>query len=1335
MVRCSRFVLLLFVLLLGSTFRLGAAIENLGVAGKTATQAVLVYNAPDESPCAVEASQSPTFRPLIHDVNPNLFPGAQQDDRGGSLKNGRTRIFVLGKRAAEKAADGKRYSRALKAYTLHYIRVTCGQDTATTDFATTNIPVGVSYNDPLPVDPLRPGEYAWPTLNWSNRGEKIIDPLTGLELLRLTSPLDKTEVVTGPFPAFRDANGTWTNLGNTPFTLFDGGLAGSSRATPGFGFLDARQSFYHGGTRDAESNGLAYLKVAMRGWCAGANCASATPDERTIQACLTVDGINCASDIKDQVLSVCVTGSAATCANNNAYQFTMGDTRPILGYWASDPSIDLSSVHTRGGAVNRDGTKVTIVYGDKFNLQWTNGSTIIINRVQYWIEKVENEDTLILSAAPDTRETNATYTSPNFGLLIRKKTRSPHSIVLLSPAMEYGMASTPGWDSSADGETAVSCAEKTSPGPNNEQGFHCNVGQLLYWIGQETGTVSRLGVPYFPDRNQEFDGWPSSFCGGVFWDRSDPNVFYCRMNDTSTPSNGIIVKAQYVGNNQDIGNLSLYDRLVECKPGRTGQPCFEFTNLTPASRKRDLLTQLRAFHPDAANFKTPGIDLVARQGDRLILMARRDSANNDLLGYMITFDPATGSINGALSSWKHWPLRWTVLHGPGNIADPNWLWVPSVAARGATSGVDFYAGNGPYRTTITSGAIDQNAVVSCPPRPADSPIPSSEWPTGDSCLIVTVDGEPCDPTPAVYRAGRVRLAAGSDVITGIGTTWSPIHDGSQVVINNTIYNFTYVSPVSGKLSAPADANFEGEYAMPLEPINNPKCGNAGHAYLQDAEPRDIFCMQSDPNANCAFGVYQNTEFMRLLVKQGTRWTLERRYGAQSARRYSVPANSFLLAAPATCNFGQVYPCSTAVAYWNFTQDPQGLNRNGSTVRRPAGDPAGGHGSTRPGLEVYSVASIDCPTYDGDAFTCYGVRQGSVPDVLTATQSTVSNNPAFSGRVGLGTPNSVDAHPSVPLFAGVTDMSQRNWFLDARPQLGDSSFSGSFGNPAARISGNLYRFAPSQFSRLRRKILPTMASCGTQPLKDVSGPASVITDSKESAYTYCAVERDGECYQESTAGEVYFNCPQISRPYCQYWGIGNAFPDMRDVCIGDNGAYTQAITQTGIHENGVPGSSGRVLTYGLSRYRLADVFWNAKSTPDAKWILFRSMWTQGLQTSVFMAKLPPLPQADGVKRNDFLPMTLWLEPPPDMGIDNAVVEFGYNEQFHCTSRQEACVKGTQSGNDYSFGLDGVAGVSCAGSCEVTLPVIPNRVVYYRARYRDVDNNEVIVTDPGAGVPPL
>lgn len=158
---------------------LGSLPRPAAVVGFTATQAILAYEAPDATTaCKVEVSESAAYAPLVHDVDPVLFPGADLDSPGAGLPGGTGRIVVLGKRQTDTAADGNNYSRALQANTRHYVRITCQSKITTAQFTTSNIPTGGAFNDGPQVDREHPGQWKMPT-RLEDRGQTIVDPQTG----------------------------------------------------------------------------------------------------------------------------------------------------------------------------------------------------------------------------------------------------------------------------------------------------------------------------------------------------------------------------------------------------------------------------------------------------------------------------------------------------------------------------------------------------------------------------------------------------------------------------------------------------------------------------------------------------------------------------------------------------------------------------------------------------------------------------------------------------------------------------------------------------------------------------------------------------------------------------------------------------------------------------------------------------------------------------------------------------------------------------------------------------------------------------------------------------
>ena len=174
-----------------------ASIENVRVVTTTATQAVIWYTPSGGVGCRVEVSESESMRPLVHDVDPALFPGSDLDTRQGTATLGSVRLFVVGRHGMSysgstnpfQAADGSIRSRALQAATGHYYRITCGADVVTGSFTTGNVPLGKTFGEPLPVG--APGKYNFPTL-FNNRAQRIVDPNTGVLLRRVTLDGDQS---------------------------------------------------------------------------------------------------------------------------------------------------------------------------------------------------------------------------------------------------------------------------------------------------------------------------------------------------------------------------------------------------------------------------------------------------------------------------------------------------------------------------------------------------------------------------------------------------------------------------------------------------------------------------------------------------------------------------------------------------------------------------------------------------------------------------------------------------------------------------------------------------------------------------------------------------------------------------------------------------------------------------------------------------------------------------------------------------------------------------------------------------------------------------------------
>jgi len=108
----------------------------------------------------------------------------------------------------------------------------------------------------------------------------------------------------------------------------------------------------------------------------------------------------------------------------------------------------------------------------------------------------------------------------------------------------------------------------------------------------------------------------------------------------------------------------------------------------------------------------------------------------------------------------------------------------------------------------------------------------------------------------------------------------------------------------------------------------------------------------------------------------------------------------------------------------------------------------------------------------------------------------------------------------------------------------------------------------------------------------------------------------------------------------------------------------------------------------------------------------------------------------VARGTFVPITLTLKPPAGLSVNNAIVQFGYQEYgapslLNCTTRNDACIAnaGTvPSGNaPFYFASENPSGELCASGCAITIPAISQRVLFYRVQYRNA-SQVVLATGP-------
>jgi hypothetical protein len=502
--------------------------------------------------------------------------------------------------------------------------------------------------------------------------------------------------------------------------------------------------------------------------------------------------------------------------------------------------------------------------------------------------------------------------------------------------------------------------------------------------------------------------------------------------------------------------------------------------------------------------------------------------------------------------------------------------------------------------------------------------------------------------------------------------------------------------------------------------------------LQNAAAGDALQVQPGP-----------VEWVRIVAKtDAAHWLIQRAIGPPNSNG-PVPLNH---SGFGTLNLSEMclarafnpgFDVSNDSWTWDFEHDPYATNSGGATVVLPAAD------YDHPVPRQAGVVGVT---------SGYTASAG----ILAAPGVLATYSPKFAGISSL-TIALEAAQDHVSHTQDQAPPEDQTWLLDARTLNGPGS---TVIDRAVRVSGQLYKYTAAVVDKdnfknigggwgnlsLTRKLQPTMAVSGTQPLVDISSAATgnVIGDTSADSYKYCVVRFTNECRAGSAVGEFFVNAPFVNTRSDGTYGSSQAIgegPLINDLLIFNSDAYLNAVSQVGYRSNDPVGALGRTLTKALLRYKILDYNMNVKSLPNASWLLFWNAAMPGAGHAVMAAKMPPYPAVDSVNRAVFVPMVLSLSPPDGITVDNAVVRFGYAEngaadQFYCTSRHEAClaVAATVPTDPFKFPSDGadgtaatITGVNCASGCSVAIPAIPQRSVYYQVQYRD-SGNRVIAQTP-------
>lgn len=484
---------------------------------------------------------------------------------------------------------------------------------------------------------------------------------------------------------------------------------------------------------------------------------------------------------------------------------------------------------------------------------------------------------------------------------------------------------------------------------------------------------------------------------------------------------------------------------------------------------------------------------------------------------------------------------------------------------------------------------------------------------------------------------------------------------------------------------------------PGEPVSV----NPDH-FLQTAQAGDVFSI--------------NSEIVRVRAKLSpTSWTIERGLIGSNAAAHESGA-----IVSAECeDYATLLTSAGGYLWWDFVSSPDGTDTSDWVIN------FGEHPVSRGRYRVNSG---------------YPFRVGAVTDKTTwglAPPFKVTAHPFFGGQSAPGDGNSFQKHPSMASGADAT-------FFDETYFVGTSLFSAQNATATTHVDGTLYQYhydtgvAYAGGTFMARKHFPTLTKTLLHSFADISGPGAVLTGTVADSYKYCVANAANECVAGSSRGDIFFNHPSLNSedPWCTGGenGLGVA-----DICIGNFASLGVAAMQYKIVDDQTGSLSYRPLVRTFHSFD-SYISNNLRLTYGGEWAIFfkYDVVTQPDEaTRIYAAKVPPIPQDDGIDRGTFVPASLSIVAPPTEGIVAAQVKFGYAEQgditsHYCTSRREACVAASDTideANPFSYATtDAYRPMSCAVTCTIVIPVYPLHTAYYSVEFLD-GNGAIVASSPG------
>lgn len=1233
--------------------------------GATPTQAVIHYEAPNSAACTVKVTETNRPDTIIHDLNPALFKGSDQDlSRGTTIIDGSRRTVTIGARTAYAAPDGKLYSRALQAATSHNVSVDCIRSAGVLSFTTQNPPLGNTYPEAPPFNPAGFGNYAWPTVDWTDAAKTYIDPMTGflLKPAYVLNPRGQSgewgnEARELSFAGAFDRNRAWNDAGNLmngsrsgPFASYSG-----SRGDPVF-LPFSKFGLWWTTIGGWEPSLRIWDDVRLTLYGFGSD---PDPENRKVMACLGVlyapETDRCAGPEIELLLPA---GSAGVVT-------TPDFPKPPFSGWRIGRFLNKEEAAIPNGTVSVANSVVTLKEGHPFPLSMPAGVKIQIGTTWYTVASVQDGKQLTLTE-PSLSLESASYQLGGFGVRLRKKTGT--GVIQVNASWALAWTSEPAMP--LNGELDL-CSRLTFPvdyeadgvtriNPSRTGMFCVLTGmdaRLLVLVIPETGETRVLSSLEHADAGS---GTPPRMPLGAF-SSSDPLTLFAYHGDDSVSSARALYSISYDAAKCHFrawtGNNYLF-------PGpAAATDCLNWRNLTPAKEKRDVITQFQT--AVAGNpFWNPS---VMANGDlsfsgiagNYALFTKFFAGPQDTPCFMTTFDLRTGNLVQVTDSFggSSPSMRWGSCHTtPATMVD-QWI-APALTILISRNGPGYLSGPFKIRsvsavskdggaTWLNDTSLNSSETGLCT---TTDPRMVAKGATGSRCVKIRITSEyPCSLSPANGDAAR------------------------------------FPCPWNSSLAGPMPL-IAGDYLSDL--------GKWPDTFEGKAEKMLITSKTDIGGGNWEL------ELMRWATCDDQMWTSH-----ITSPYTAIHQNGWDAYMTGTGMCGGTY------AWFDAADTTHTFYPDNSAVTAD-------HGATGPAPKgLYATIVM------GGAARIGGIpEQFNQPAMFVQNQNTTS----FAG-VRRDAGSDVESYPNLGQWTASD--AEKQYAFDLRhlnPGYGSGPErpSGIWRQKYVLVPGAKQLYKIDNYGGVFGKVFPYLAFAGRNLLKDMSGPSSFISDADE--WRYCVAYQPGECRPDSSAKDAFVNVPRASlsdgcvvntyaynypcftTPYSfGAWALQYRYnrddPDgklYRRMTMGFTGPGRQYQFQN-VHVT----PEGRWAFLGpgwVDGVRSSILMVKVPPLPEEDTV------DRSTYLPVHVAVDPDTASSTARVRFGY-------------------AEHGAVGDFYCTSRRESCVSDTLSSPFAFEKSDSLTPAPCASGCTITVPALPARVLYYRVE-RLSDAGMVVSTGP-------